>query len=329
MRPFAFVNAADESQAFAAKKNSDTEYIAGGTSLLDLMRLDVMRPSTLVDVNALAFGKVEETSGVIRVGALVKNSDLAYHPIIAQRFPVLSQALLSGASPQLRNMASVGGNVMQRTRCPYFREPSSACNKRTPGSGCAALDGGFTRSHAVLGGTLTCIATHPSDMCVALLALDASLRLRSAGGAERVVALADFHTLPADHPEIENVLKPGELIAFAEIPAASPFAARSRYVKARDRASYAFALASAAVAVDLDGQNIRDARVALGGVATKPWRSREAEAALIGKPATAETFQHAAEAALAGAKTQKDNAFKVDLARRVIVRALRDATGAT
>jgi xanthine dehydrogenase YagS FAD-binding subunit len=323
MRPFTYVHAIDAKQALAAGGTSGAQYIAGGTTLVDLMRLDVMRPGTLVDVTDLPLGEIEPNGAGLRIGAMVRNSDLARHAQIAQRYPVLSEALLSGASPQLRNMATVGGNLMQRTRCPYFRDAACPCNKRTPGAGCAAI-GGYTRMHAVLGGSPRCIAVHPSDMCVALVALDATLRTLGPNGKVGILPIDAFHTLPGDHPDVENVLSPGELITHVDLPA-SRFAARSRYVKVRDRASFSFALASAAVALDLDGGTVRDARVALGGVGTKPWRSREAEGELTGKPATLDTFKRAAEAAMAGARGHSDSEFKIELARRTIVRALREA----
>jgi xanthine dehydrogenase YagS FAD-binding subunit len=325
MHPFSYVRATDEADAAAAMSDG-AEYVAGGTTLVDLMRLDVMRPRALVDISALPLGKVEPNGDGVRIGALVRNSDLAYHPLV-DGYPALREALLSGASAQLRNMATVGGNVAQRTRCSYFRDASvAACNKRSPGSGCAAL-GGYTRMHAVLGGSPQCIATHPSDMCVALMALDAVVRARAPDGTVRTMPFADFHTLPGDHPEIENVLRHGELITHVDLPG-SRFAARSHYLKVRDRASYAFALASAAVAIDLDGRTIRDARVAFGGVATKPWRSVEAEQELVGKAATLATYQRAAQAAMHGAVGQGDNAFKIELAQRTLVRALTDVGGA-
>jgi xanthine dehydrogenase YagS FAD-binding subunit len=322
MRPFAFVQPGDEARAVSAASADGAAYVAGGTTLVDLMRLDVMRPSTLVDVTALPLATVEEIDGGVRIGAMVRNSDLAYHPLVTKRYPVLSEALLSGASPQLRNMATVGGNLMQRTRCPYFRDAGSPCNKRAPGAGCSAVDG-YSRMHAVLGASASCIAVHPSDMCVALVALDALVHARSASGAVRQIPAADFHTLPGDHPEIETVLAPGELITHVVVPT-SRFGARSHYLKVRDRASYAFALASAAVALHVQGGKVVDARVALGGVATKPWRSREAEAELIAKAPTLATFDRAASAAMQGARPRADNAFKIELGRRTIVRALRE-----
>ena len=326
MEPFTYDKPTDDAKAIAAASADKSMFIAGGTTLVDLMRLEVLRPTSLVDITGLAYDKIEDTAGGgMKIGALVRNSDLAYHPAVAQRYPVLAQALLSGASPQLRNLATTGGNLLQRTRCPYFRDPAThQCNKLIPGSGCAAI-GGFTRSHAVLGTSASCIATNPSDMNVALAALDAVIHVKGAKGA-RTIAFGDLHTLPGDHPEIEHTLAPGELITHVELPALA-FATRSHYLKVRDRASYAFALASAAVALDLAGGTIKDARVALGGIATKPWRSREAEALLTGKKATVEVFRTAAEAALSGARAQKDNQFKIELAKRTLVRALLETTG--
>jgi xanthine dehydrogenase YagS FAD-binding subunit len=295
--------------------------------MVDLMRLGVETPGTLVDLNAMPWTKVETTSdGGLSVGALVKNTDLAWHPAVREKYRVLSEALLAGASPQLRNMATVGGNLLQRTRCAYFRDVGvSACNKRTPGSGCGALDGGFVRMHAVLGGSEHCIAAHPSDMCVALVALDAVVHVRGPKG-DRSVPVGDLHALPGAHPEVENVLARGELVTGISLPPA-PFAARSAYVKARDRASYAFALASAAAALHLEGNVIRDARVALGGVATKPWRSKEAEQLLRGQSMSRAVLERAAAAAMKDARTRPGNEFKVPLAQRVIVRALERAGG--
>lgn len=277
----------------------------------------------LIDLNGLPFSTIDSGTDGLLVGALVKNSDLAEHPAVLTGFPALSQALLSGASAQLRNMASVGGNLLQRTRCAYFRDVAiAACNKRKPGSGCAAL-AGYSRMHAILGVSDQCIALNPSDMCVALLALDAVVHTRGPQG-ERSIPIADFHTLPGSHPEIESVLGQGEIVTAILLPK-TPFSARSAYVKARDRASYAFALASAAVALDLDGKQIRQARVALGGVGTKPWRCTEVEQGLLGKPATREVFEAASALALRDAKTTPDNHFKLTLAPRVLVRALEQA----
>jgi xanthine dehydrogenase YagS FAD-binding subunit len=325
MQRFRYVRAMDEAQAVKATQGVEVHYLAGGTTLVDLMRLDVVRPRVLVDVTALPLGKIEAQDGGVRIGAMARNSDVAYHPLIAEHYPALAEALLSGASPQLRNMATVGGNALQRTRCSYFRDTACACNKRQPGSGCSAL-GGYTRMHAVLGGSEHCIAVHPSDMCVALVALDAVVRTRTADGGARAIPIADLHALPGDRPDVENVLQPGELITHVDLPA-TPMAARSHYVKVRDRASYAFALASAAVALDLDGKNIRAARVALGGVATKPWRSPEAEHELVGQPATVDTFRRAASAAMREATPRGGNDFKIELARRTLVRALVEVGG--
>ncbi len=320
MRPFTYTRASDEEGALARGRDPEVRYLAGGTTLIDLMRLDVMRPRSLVDIAALPLGKVEAYAGGVRIGAMVRNSDLAHHPLVSSDYPALREALLSGASPQLRNMATVGGNVMQRTRCSYFRDTGAPCNKREPGAGCGAI-GGYTRMHAVLGGSEHCIAVHPSDMCVALVALDAVVHSRMPDGARRSTPFEAFHTLPGDEPHVETLLLPGELITHVDLPA-SAFAARSHYVKVRDRASYAFALASAAVALDVHDGVVRDARVALGGVATKPWRSRDAERALVGKPAKVDTYRSAAAAALNGAVGRGHNEFKIELARRTLVRAL-------
>lgn len=289
------------------------------------MKLDVETPHLIVDINRVPLAQVESTSdGGVRIGAMVRNSDLANHELIKQHYPVLSQALLSGASPQLRNMATTGGNLLQRTRCYYFRDLAyTACNKRNPGSGCAALDG-YNRIHAVLGGSEHCIATNPSDMAVAMMALEAVVHTESAKGG-RSIALHEFYRLPGDTPQIENVLEPNELITYVTMPALAS-GTRSYYLKLRDRASYEFALSSAAVVVLLHGDRIERARVALGGVGTVPWRSQEAENALQGKAANEDTFQHAAQAALAGARPLRDNAFKVKLAQLCLARALRVAT---
>jgi xanthine dehydrogenase YagS FAD-binding subunit len=329
--PFGYLRVSDSAEAVTEAAVPGSLLLAGGTTLVDLIRLGVMAPARLVDVNRLPLDKIEQTPAGLSIGALARNSDTAYHPLVRAHFPALSEALLSGASPQLRNMATTAGNLMQRTRCPYFRDVGvTACNKRTPGSGCAAYEG-YARQHAILGGGPDCIAVHPSDMCVALVALDAIVHVRGQYGAgpdgataaasERQISIAGFHLLPGSTPDRETSLAPGELITHVTLPT-SPLAARSRYVKARDRASYAFALASTAAAVQLEGGRIRAARVALGGVATKPWRSAEAERALVGREATRATFEAAAAAALADARTRPDNRFKVDLARATIVRAL-------
>ena len=324
MKPFSYVRPADASAAIAAAGASGASFLAGGTTLIDLMRLEVMSPTALVDLGPLPLTAIEPRGDGLRIGAMARNSEVATHPVVIERYPLLAQALLAGASQQVRNMATVGGNLVQRTRCPYFRDLGVPCNKREPGTGCSALEG-FTRSHAILGTSASCIATHPSDMCVALAALDAVVHTRG-GPRERAIAFGDFHTLPGDHPEVENVLGQGELITHVELPA-SPFVAHSRYLKIRDRAAFAFALASAAVGLDVAGGRIRAARVALGGVATKPWRSAEAEQALVGQPPTRASFERAAAAALVDPKPRRDNAFKVDLAKRTIVRALELAWG--
>jgi len=323
MHPFEFVHSETvEGAIHAVVADPEAVFFAGGTTLVDLMKLDVMTPGALVDVNRSLPESIEERGGKIQIGANVRNSDVAYHGLIRENFPVLSEAILAGASAQLRNMASTGGNILQRTRCPYFREAHAACNKRNPGSGCDAMQG-FHRSHAVLGTSESCIATHPSDMCVALALLDAAVSTQRADGTRREIRFNDFHLLPGDTPEHETVLERGELILRVEIEP-SKLSRQSHYLKVRDRASYEFALASAAAALDLDGDKIRAARVALGGVATKPWRSPEAEAALIGKSANKETFRAAADAAFAAAKPRRDNAFKIELGKRTLVRALED-----
>jgi xanthine dehydrogenase YagS FAD-binding subunit len=323
MEPFEYVSALDEQHARNAAARAGSRYLAGGTTLVDLMKLHVERPPVLVDINPLPLTRIEALpDGGVRVGAMVRNSDMAHHELIRSRYPLLARAILAGASPQVRNMATTGGNLLQRTRCYYFRDTSTACNKREPGSGCAALDG-YNRIHAVLGTSERCIATHPSDMCVALVALDAIVRLSGPRG-ERTVPLTDFHLLPGDHPERETALAPGDLITAVDIPAL-PFAVRSVYIKVRDRASYAFALASAAVALDVRDGAIHDARIALGGVGTKPWRAREAERILVGRRAEASSYRVAADAALAGAVPRAHNGFKIELAKRTTVRALTRA----
>lgn len=325
MEPFKYVKAGSNQSAIASVTAADTKFIAGGTNLIDLMRLDIEKPHQIVDLKSLPLKDVEVLpNGNIRIGALVKNSDLAYHPAIAKNYPVLSQALLSGASAQLRNMATTAGNLLQRTRCPYFYGTEFACNKRVPGSGCSAIDG-YNRNNAILGTSHKCIATHPSDMCVAMAALGAQIHVQSVHG-NRVIAFADFHTLPGETPHIENTLRHGELITHIEIPALS-YAGKSHYLKVRDRASYEFALTSAAVALHIRGGIIMAARVALGGVGTKPWRSAAAEKSLIGSAANEQSYRKAAEAALAEAKPYKYNAFKIELAKRTLVRALTTTGG--
>ena len=303
------------------------KFIAGGTNLIDLMKEDVERPSRLIDVSRLPLTAIEETQdGGLRIGALVPNSDLAYHPLIEQRYPLLSSAILAGASQQLRNMASTGGNLLQRTRCYYFYDTATPCNKREPGSGCSAIDG-LNRMHAILGHSEACIATHPSDMCVALAALEARVHVTGPAG-DRSLDFADFHRLPGDTPQRDTNLHPNELITAVELPAQG-FAKNYSYLKVRDRLSYAFALVSVAAGLALDGDRITDARLALGGVAHKPWRDPAAEAALREQPANEATFRRAADLLLRDAQGFEHNNFKIDLARRTIVRALTQAAQAT
>ncbi len=319
MRAFEFERADALDAARAAIADAGTSALAGGTSLIDLMKLGVERPARVLDINRLPLAAIERDGGVVRIGALARNSDVAYDPLIAESFPALSRALLAGASPQLRNMATVGGNLLQRTRCTYFRDTAWACNKREPGSGCPALDG-FHRNLAVLGTSDACIATNPSDMNVALAMLDATVIVRGASG-ERRIAFGDFHRQPGATPDVETSLEAGDLILGVEIPV-TPYFRNSTYLKVRDRASYAFALASAAVALDLQGGTIRGARVALGGVATVPWRSADAEAELIGKTPSKELFRRAAAAAFRDAQPRRDNGFKIQLGAKVLARAL-------
>jgi xanthine dehydrogenase YagS FAD-binding subunit len=303
------------------------KFIAGGTNLLDLMKEDVERPARLIDISRLPLKTVEETADSgLRIGALVPNSDLAYHPLVAKRYPLLASAILAGASAQLRNMASTGGNLLQRTRCFYFYDTATPCNKREPGSGCSAI-GGINRINAILGTSEACIATHPSDMCVALAALEAKVHVAGPSG-ERVIAFTDFHRLPGDTPQRDTNLDANEIITAIELPAQG-FAANYSYLKIRDRLSYAFALVSVAAGLELDGGTIKQARLALGGVAHKPWRDPAAEAALRGKPANTASFERAAELLLKDAKGFGHNAFKIDLARRAILRTLTQAANAT
>jgi len=326
MKPFRYERAADVSGAvalLAAEPNG--VFLAGGTNLVDHLRLGIAAPDLLVDVRQLTSGRIEELpGGGVRIGAAVPNSDLAADRVIRRRYPVLSQALLSGASGQLRNLATTGGNLLQRTRCPYFQDLTTPCNKHEPRSGCSALDG-YQRDHAIFGASEQCVATHPSDMAVALAALDAVVRTRGTGG-ERTIPVTDLHRLPGEEPERDTVLEHGELITAVDLPPLA-FAANSRYRKVRDRASYAFALVSVAAALDVADRAVRDVRIALGGVAHKPWRARRAEEALRGGPASEESFRAAAEAELAQARPLPGNAFKVPLARNVIVRMLMDLAG--
>jgi xanthine dehydrogenase YagS FAD-binding subunit len=326
MRPFTYERATDSRAAVTAVSRAGAKYISGGTNLLDLMKLEIERPSHLVDISRLPLKDIDELpDGGVRIGAQAANSDVAADARVRTRYPVLSQALLAGASGQLRNKASVGGNLLQRTRCPYFYDTAAACNKRDPGSGCAAI-GGFNRNHAILGASDACIATHPSDMAVAMTALDAQIELLGVDQTVRRVALVDFHRLPGDTPHIETVLEPGEMITAVVLPPPPP--GRQLYRKVRDRASYEFALVSVAAIVATERRAITSARVALGGVAHKPWRAVEAEAALVGSPATMETFRAAAEAAMAGAVGRGHNDFKIELAKRTLSRTLAQAAQA-
>ncbi len=299
-------------------QTKDAAFIAGGTNVVDLMKCGVTTPSTLVDITRLPLDSIETNAKRIRIGALVRNSDVAHHPIVVENFPMLSQAFLAGASPQLRNMATVGGNILQRTRCPYFRDPASACNKRHAGDGCDAFEG-IHRMHAILGTSDACIATHPSDAAVALIALDAIVEIQRSSGTRRI-SLEEFYVLPGETPAIENDLKPDELIVAIEIPHGSAHR-HSTYLKVRDRASYEFALVSVAAGLDFDGDRIGAARIALGGVGTIPWRARGAEEALVGTSGDS-GYEKAAEIALKHAVPRRDNAFKVELAKRAIIRAL-------
>ena len=331
MEMFQFTKAADvaaavqaASRAITAQQGAQVRFIAGGTTLLDLMKLNVERPTQVVDINRLGLDKVERLpDGRLKIGALVRNSDLAHDAIVTADYAVLSQALLSGASAQLRNMATTGGNLLQRTRCLYFRNDAMACNKREPGTGCSAI-AGDNRSLAILGTSKDCIATNPSDMNVALTALEAVIQIQGVKG-ERLVPIGDFFLVPGSTPQKENVLEPGDLITAVILPAPQK-GSKQVYLKLRDRASYEFALASAAIVAEVSGGKISFVRVAMGGVGTKPWRSLEAEKALHGASADAKSFRHAAEVALHGAQPQKQNGFKVELAKRCVVHALTMAT---
>jgi xanthine dehydrogenase YagS FAD-binding subunit len=326
VNPVAYARADSAASALATlAAHPNGAFLAGGTTIVDLMKEGVETPDVLVDINALPFDKITVDDAGVHVGAMVRNSDLAVHPEVARRYPMLAEALLAGASGQLRNMATVGGNLMQRTRCPYFRNPSMPCNKREPQSGCSALDG-YNRGHAILGTSPHCIATHPSDMAVALVALEAVVRTLGATGDERRIPIGDFHFRPGETPHIETALRRDELIIGLDIPPL-PMAVRSHYVKVRDRASYEFALTSGAVALGIQNGVIREARIALGGVATKPWRATAAERHLIGERASSKVFAAAAEAALADAQPRQHNAFKVELAKRTLIVALSDVAG--
>ena len=327
MTPFSYAHADDVPDAIKLARESGTaKYLGGGTNLVDLMRETVETPTALVDVTSISKDIEDRADGSILIGAGVRNTALAEHRAVRTRFPVLSRAIVSGASAQIRNMATVGGNVLQRTRCTYFYDTDgSACNKRQPGSGCDAK-GGFNRIHAILGASEACVATHPSDMCVAFAALDAIVHLQGFNGA-RTLPFTELHRLPGEHPEIETALQPGELITAIELPPMA-MAARSTYRKVRDRASYAFALISVAAAIERDGDIIKDLRIAFGGVAHKPWRALKAEAALRGGLATEAAFRAAAEAEFVDAKPLRDNGFKIGLATRTLTAVLKDLAGA-
>ena len=327
MKPFAYTRATNSQTAIQAVAHEQTaKFIAGGTNLVDLMKEDIEQPNHLVDINRLELTRIEEHVGGLRLGALARNSDTANHPWVRERYPLVTQAILAGASAQLRNAATNGGNLMQRTRCYYFYDVAMPCNKREPGSGCGALEG-FNRIHAIFGASTQCIATHPSDMCVALSALDAVVQVEGPRGA-RSIPFADFHRLPGDTPQIDTNLKRDELITAIDLPAASSvFAPRSFYLKVRDRASYAFALVSVAAALEIQGGIIKQARISMGGVAHKPWRAREAELTLTGARVNEQSFKSAAEAAMQGAHGYEYNRFKIELGKRAIVRALVVAAG--
>jgi xanthine dehydrogenase YagS FAD-binding subunit len=333
MNTFQFIRPPDPASAVAtaaraktAQQGADVRFVAGGTTLLDLMKLNVETPAVLLDINRLPLDKIEPTpDGGLKIGATVRNADLAHHPVVQRDYAVLSEALLAGASAQLRNMATTAGNLLQRTRCMYFRDTAMPCNKREPGSGCPAITGS-NRMLAVLGTNDQCIATNPSDMCVAMAALEATVHVQGANGS-RAIPFGEFHLLPGNTPQRETVLEPGDLVTHVTLP--PPVAgSKQTYLKLRDRASYEFALASAAVVINIEGGNVTRARIALGGVGTKPWRSPEAEAALVGQPATADNFRKAAEAALHDARPQSENAFKIELARRCLTHALQTAATA-
>lgn len=325
MIPFTYTRASNTAEAVRLAGVRDVKYLGGGTNLVDLLRETIERPAALVDVTGLSSTIERRGNGGLLIGAAVRNTALAEHPDVRTRYPVLARAVLAGASGQIRNMATVGGNILQRTRCAYFYDTEgSRCNKRSPGQGCDAIDG-FNRTHAILGASSSCVATHPSDMCVALAALDAVVHLEGAGGA-RTVPLTDLHRLPGEHPEVETVLEPGELITAVELPALAA-ATRSTYRKVRDRASYAFALVSVAAALEVDDGRVTDVRLALGGVAHKPWRARRAETALTGGPAAEQAFRTAAEAELAAAKPLHDNGFKIELASRTMTAVLSELAG--
>lgn len=324
MNSFSYKRAADVAEAVEESIISNNfKFIAGGTNLLDLMKENVERPDHLIDLSRITLTEIEDTAdGGLRLGALATNATTAWNEKVETRYPLLSKAILAGASPQLRNMATNGGNLFQRTRCYYFYDLATPCNKREPGSGCSAIDG-YNRIHAILGTSEACIATHPSDMCIALAALDAKVNVTGKNG-DRVVDFADFHRLPGNEPQFDNNLQPDDVVTSIDLPK-NNLAKNFTYIKLRDRQSYAFALVSVAAALELEGDTIKDIRLALGGVAHKPWRNKEAESQLIGKTASAENFKILAETVLAGAKGFGDNTFKIELAKRAIVRALTEA----
>lgn len=325
MRPFSYLRAAEPNAAArAVAANPQAKFLAGGTNLLDLMKEDVERPTELVDLTRLRLADIRAQGGGVSIGALATNTMTANHPLIRQGYPLLTQAIVAGASAQLRNMATNGGNLLQRTRCQYFYDTAMPCNKREPGSGCGAREG-LNRIHAILGWSESCVATYPGDMANALYALDAQVRIRTPDGTQRTIPVTEFHRLPGDTPQRDTNLAHGELIESIMLPA-SPFATHSHYLKVRDRASYAFALIAVAAGLEMDGGTIRQARVVMGGVAHKPWRSMEAEAALAGKQASPDTFRAAADVALHDARPLAHNAYKVELAKRAIVRALMRAS---
>ena len=336
MHTFEFIRPSDPAEAVAlaaqaktAQQGAEVRFLAGGTTLVDLMKLNVETPAQLIDINRLPLDQIEATSdGGLKIGATVRNSDLAHHPIVQRDYPVLSQALLSGASTQLRNRATTAGNLLQRTRCVYFRDTAMPCNKREPGTGCSAITGS-NRTLAILGTSEHCIATNPSDMCVAMAALEATIHVQGPKAA-RAIPIAEFHLLPGDTPHRETSLEPGDLVTHVTLPPPTAFGAGSKqvYLKLRDRSSYEFALASAAVVIAIAEGAVTHARVALGGVGTKPWRSQEAEATLIGQPATEANGRKAADAALRDAKPQSENAFKIELAKRCLAHALQMAARA-
>jgi xanthine dehydrogenase YagS FAD-binding subunit len=325
MNSFTYTRAADVADAVRQGGVDNAKYLGGGTNLVDLMRETLERPSALIDVTGLSSNITEREDGSIMIGAAARNTAVVEHRAVRTRYPLLARAILAGASGQIRNMATVGGNLLQRTRCTYFYdEDGSRCNKRDPGQGCDAVDG-FNRIHAILGASPSCVATHPSDMCVALAALDARVHVTGSQG-ERTIAFVDLHLLPGDHPEVETTLNPGELITAVELPVL-PFAQHSTYRKVRDRASYAFALVSVAAAMELENGTVKNVRLALGGVAHKPWRALKLEASLTGKPAADQSFLAAAEAELADAQPLTHNKFKVELAKRTIVAVLAELAG--